>query len=379
MKTNCWLVLGTMIAASAIAQNTNSLPPMPAPVTSPAAEIAPAHAAVDTNAPAAKPVKHKKRAAVVPKKIAIVEPTVTLVPGPAEVAVKNLNVRGQAGLKGEFLMHLTTGDSVTVLGEITLDKHKDYEPAQWAKIAFPTNGQIWVRTQFIDASNQVVLPKKLNLRAGPSENYSVLGVIEHGAPVSKIVTKDGWMRIDPPANAYAFVAAMDLRQEASGNMATNTTPSSETETPMTTNSVSEPEAIVTEPTNAAPEAVDTNTTAAIDTNAAAEVDTNLPPPPPRVVTHEGAVRHVGSIIAPTAYELYDPKTDEDIDYLYTTATNLDLSRYDGMIIIVTGEEGLAERWKDTPVLTIQRILVIDTNNAVTQPIIRSPRATEQHR
>ena len=97
------------------------------------------------------------------------------------------------------------------------------------------------------------------------------------------------------------------------------------------------------------------------------------------MTHEGAVRHVGSIIAPTAYELYDPKTDEDIDYLYTTATNLDLSRYDGMIIIVTGEEGLAERWKDTPVLTIQRILVIDTNNAVTQPIIRSPRATEQHR
>ena len=66
------------------------------------------------------------------------------------------------------------------------------------------------------------------------------------------------MQIDPPTNAYAFVAAMYLRQEASGNMATNTTPSSETETPMTTNSVSEPEPIVTEPTNAVPEAVDTN-------------------------------------------------------------------------------------------------------------------------
>lgn len=350
MKTNYWLILGTMIATGAIAQDTNTLPPMPAPVTSPAAEVAPAPAAVDTNTPAAKPVKHKKRVAAAPKKIAFVEPTVTLVPGPAEVAVKNLNVRGQAGLKGEFLTHLTTGDSVTVLSEITLDKHKAYEPAQWAKIAFPTNGQVWVRAQFID-SNDMVLPKKLNLRAGPGENYSVIGVIERGTPVSEIVTKDGWTQIDPPTNAYAFVAAMYLKQEASGTLATNPAPSTETETPMTTNSVSEPETIVTEPTNAVSEAV--------DTNAAAAVDTNLPPPPPRVVTHEGVVRHVGSVIAPTAYELYDPKTGQEINYLYTTATNLDLSRYNGLRIVVTGEEGLAERWKDTPVLTIERIQVVE--------------------
>jgi uncharacterized protein YgiM (DUF1202 family) len=375
MKTNCWLVLGTMIAAGAIAQDTNSLPPIPAPVTSPAAEVAPAPATVGTNTPAAKPVKHKKRVAAAPKKTAFVEPAVTLVPGPAEVAVTNLNVRGQAGLKGEFLTHLSTGDSVMVLSQINLDKHKLGEPAQWAKIAFPTNAQIWVRAQFIDASNQVVLPKKLNLRAGPSENYSVLGVIERGTPVSEIVTKNGWMRIVPTTNAYAFVAAMYLRQEASGNLATNTAPSTETETPMTTNSVTEQEPIVTEPTNTMtmPEAVDTNAP------AAAEVDTNLPPPPPRVVTHEGVVRHVESIIAPTDYELYDPKTGQEINYLYTTATNLDLGRYKGMRIVVTGEEGLAERWKDTPVLTIQRILVIDTNNAVTPPITQSPRAAGQHR
>ena len=385
MKTNCWLVLGTMIAASAIAQDTNTLPPIPAPVTSPAAEVAPAPApaAPATSTPAAKKtVKHKRRAAVAPKKIEFVEPAVTLVPGPAEVAVTNLNVRGQAGLKGEFLTHLNAGDSVTVLSEITLDKHKPYEPAQWAKIAFPTNGQVWVRAQYID-SNDTVLPKKLNLRAGPSENYSVLGVVERGAVVSEILIKDGWMQIVPPTNAYAFVAAMYLKQEASGNLAANPAPSAETETPMTTNSVSEPEPIVTQPETNAP-AMETNAPApeaaeTAETNtAAAEVDTNLPPPPPRVVTHEGVVRHVGSIIAPTDYELYDPRTDQNIDYLYTTATNLDLSRYDGMRIIVTGEEGLAERWKDTPVLTIQRILVIDTN-AVPQSINRSPRAAQQHR
>ena len=124
MKTNCWLILGTMIAAGAIAQDTNTLPPIPAPVTSPAAEVAPAPA--DTSAPVAAPVKRKR--AVVLKKL--VEPTVALVPGSAEVAVSNLNVRGQAGLKGEFIAHITKGDAVTVLDQINLDKHRIDEPAQ---------------------------------------------------------------------------------------------------------------------------------------------------------------------------------------------------------------------------------------------------------
>ena len=108
----------------------------------------------------------------------------------------------------------------------------------------------------------------------------------------------------------------------------------------------------------------------------AAVDTNVPPPLPRIVSHEGVVRHVFSLITPTEYELYDPTTDKNVDFLYTTTTNLDLSRYVSMRIIVTGEEGLAARWPDIPVLTVQRIQVIDTN-AVPQHIYRSPRAAGQ--
>lgn len=93
---------------------------------------------------------------------------------------------------------------------------------------------------------------------------------------------------------------------------------------------------------------------------------NMPKPqpeennvPPRIVTHEGFVRHVPSVIEPTTYELYDQKTGVPIDYLYTTSTNLDLSRYNSLHIIVTGEEGLAQRWKETPVLTVQKIQVLE--------------------
>ncbi len=360
MKTNCWTILVTMIAAGAIAQGTNNLPPIPPPVTSPTAEVAPAPAAVvDTNASAAKPAKHKAKKHAAVKKTPFVEPTVALVPGPAEVAVSNLNVRGQAGLKGEFLTHLTKGDAVTVLDQINLAKHKAIEPAQWAKIALPANLHIWVHSGFIDESNKVVLPKKLNLRAGPGENYSVLGVIERGAPVTEIITKGDWTQIEPPTNAYAFVAAMYLKQEASGTAVANPPPSTETE-PVTTNTVSEPTPIVTEATNAAPETVESNTPPVAETNAVppAEVDTNLPPPPPRVVTHEGVVRHVTSLIEPTDYELFDPKSGGEIDYLYSTSTNLDLSKYKGARIVVTGEEGLSKRWQKTPVLTIESIHVV---------------------
>src|SRR5882724_1596100 len=175
MKTNCWLVLGTLIAASAIAQDTNTLPPIPAPATSPAAEIAPA--------PAPKPAKKKIAA---PKKIT--EPTVTLIPGPAEIGVSNVNVRGQAGLKGEIIAHLFKGDAVTVLEQINLAKHRADEPAQWAKISYPTNAHVWVSAKYIDAGS-IVTSKKLNLRAGPGENFSTVGVIERGATVVQVETK----------------------------------------------------------------------------------------------------------------------------------------------------------------------------------------------
>ena len=338
---NCWLILGAMIATSAVAQNNtntpNTLPPIPAP--SPAVEPAPSTPAPAAEpAPSAAPVKHKKHKAAAPAK-AITEPTVALVPGPAEVAA-NINARGQAGLKGEVVAHLKKGEAVTVLGQIDLDKHKAGEPAQWAKIALPSSTHAWVKTSYIDATSKTVLPKKLNLRAGPGENYSVLGVIERGTAVNPITTKDEWMQIDPPANSFAFVAAMYLKQEAQAASMPAPTP------------VAEPQTMAT---------------------ATAEPTA----PPMRIVSHEGVVRHVGSPVAPTKYELYDPATDVNINYLYTTSPTLDLSRYVNMRIIVTGEEGLDARWKDTPIINIQSIQVI-SQNAVPHVIFNSPRQSQRH-
>ena len=100
----------------------------------------------------------------------------------------------------------------------------------------------------------------MNLRAGPGENYSVLGVVERGTAVNEITTKGDWTQIETPTNAFAFVAAMYLKQEASGSLAANAAPATETApapTRLRPNADAVPEtqpARATPPTTAAPAA-----------------------------------------------------------------------------------------------------------------------------
>jgi len=412
MKTNCWLILGTMLATTAVAQvNTNKLPEIPPPaLNAPAAPpsiVTPVD--VKTNTPVKK-VVHKKSTGT--KKVKTSTKTakdhvakdhattvapllpVTLVPGPATVAAEHVNLRGQAGLKGEVVGHVQKGDTVTVISEINLDKPKAGEPAQWAKVALPSGTKVWVDSKYIDATNNVVTAKKLNLRGGPGENYSVIGVIEKGAAISAVTTKGDWTQIQTPASAFAFVAASYLKQDGSiidtntpAIVAANPNPNPTPEvvpTPMptptpvtvapapvitptpTTVAVAPPVTPVAPPVTPTPEPVVTPAPAPVTPvtptpTLATDTDTNLPPPPPRIVTHEGTVRASVSLVAPTYFELYDPANDKAIDYLYTTSTNLNLSRYSGLHITVTGEEAMDVRWKDTPVLTIQKIYVLSAD------------------
>jgi SH3-like domain-containing protein len=404
MKKNCWLFLGVMLATTAVAQvNTNKLPVIPAPVVAaktapapaPAAPaalpfIAPEKAAPDvvtkTNAPAKKAVvkPHKKKVVAkvaeksAVKKTAVAAAPVTLVAGPATVSADHVNYRGQAGLKGEAVGHLKKGDTVTVISEINLDKHAADEPAQWAKIALPAGTKAWVNAKFIDATTKTVSAKKLNLRGGPGENYSVLGAIEKGTIINEITNKGDWKQIEAPTNAFAFVAASYLRQEVPVTTPAAPVVEPVPAVPTLTNTVVEPTPIMTQPTTipAAPAttvppamvpnvplpvvpAVPAFVVPAVSTNDVSdEDDTNLPP---RIVTHEGTVRRSVSPVAPTSYELYSPLTDKAINYLFTSSTNLNLGRYNGMTITVTGEEGLEARWRDTPVLTIQKIYVLPGN------------------
>ena len=360
MKNNCWLILGAMLSTSLLAQQaTNPTPsaPIETPAAAPAATLAPVTA--KTDAPAAKAGKKKAatKKAVAKKKAAVPElKTVPLVPGPAVVVASNVNVRGQAKLKSEVVTRVTKGDSVTVIEEIVRNNSGPEEPSAWAKIVLPPGAHVWVNSLFINPSNQTVLPKRLNLRSGPGENYSVIGMLQRGDALKAITTKGDWTEIEAPANAYAFVAAQYLKQEPPAPPAPPPPPPEPPPTPTTVAAVPP----VAPPPTESPMVPPSTETPAI-TNAPAE--TPEPeveePPPPRIVQREGIVRGMTSIQAPSRFVLISPENGRDIDYLYTSSKELDLRRYKGLRIIVTGEEGLDERWGNTPVLTIQKIQVVE--------------------
>ncbi|MCX7867565.1 SH3 domain-containing protein [Limisphaera sp. VF-2] len=313
-------------------------------------------------------------------------------PGPAVVQADSVIVRGQPGLRGERLALLRKGDQVRVFEEIVLDKPARGEPDRWARIALPEGVKVWIHSLFIDVTNKTVRASRLNLRAGPGENFSVLGLLERGETFVETGVMEGdWIQIEPPTNAYAFVASRFLRQEAGEAPAptptppaasTNVPPTPETTTPVT---VAEPPVLAGPPTEPETEPAPTFTEppppgvgadpAALEKareamrqkmaeliaqdEAARAAAAARELPEVRVVTREGRVRRTFSIQAPSRYALVDLETGRTMNYLYTTATNLDLSRYIGLTIRVTGEEGLDPRWKATPVLTIRRIQVLE--------------------
>jgi uncharacterized protein YgiM (DUF1202 family) len=383
MKKNLWIIFAVALSTSVLAQDasntapvlqapppeptpaTNSMPAMPTvtpPVEAPA--TAPATTAPKKKATTSRKKTTTKKTAAAPKKKAPELKTVPLVAGPAVISASHVNVRSKAGLVGEVVTHVTNGSPVTVVEEIHLKKSGPDEPSAWAKILLPSDAKVWVKSSLLE--NAAAL-KKVNLRAGPGENYGVLGTLNKGDAVQVVDTKGEWTQIQAPANAYAFVAAQYLKQEEGGAGATvAANPTATPEPPTTTTAMPDMPTVAAPPTEAPGAGLTTGTaptTGGMPTMPTMPDNTMTPateePPQPRIVEHEGVVRGSFSIQAPSKYQLVSPDTKEPIDYLYTTSTNLDLSRYKGMHIIVTGEEALDPRWKNTPVITIQKIEVLE--------------------
>jgi uncharacterized protein YgiM (DUF1202 family) len=366
---NSYLIFGMMLSGSLLAQQATN--PQPPPVETSASAPAvtsavPADTGV-TNAPAQKKKstakKKSQKKSVAKKKESGAElKTVPLVPGPAVVEANHVNVRGQARLKSEVVARLAKDQRVTVIEEIVRNNSGPDEPSAWAKVLLPSEVHVWINSSFIDSTNKTVKPKKLNVRSGPGENFSVLGRLERGDTVTQINAKGEWLEIEAPTNAFAFVAAQYLKQEPPALV------TSPIEPPPASAAVTNETAIAAAPTETA--ATTTAAQPAVNTNAspqalaaAALAAAMAPAPdvplPKRIVEREGIVRGTFSIQAPTHFELVSPDNGRPIDYLYTTSPNLDLRRYKGLRIVVTGEEGLEERWANTPVITIQKIQVVE--------------------
>jgi len=301
-----------------------------------------------------------------------------LQPGPAKVAGRNVNVRAKATIQSEVVTQMQDGEDVVVEEVILRPDAKGKDPARWAKIAYPTRASTWVHSLYIDESS-AVKPKKLNVRAGPGENYTVVGGLLRGDIIEQLGTKGDWLLIQPPKGSTAYVAAKLLRQEAPvvEEVATTETEVIETtvvdsQEEIATGEAGEPEMVMTEveTTEMAVLGGEPTVTDSGATNGTSDLEP-LPevapvlepvpeePLPPRIVEREGIVRSFTSIQAPSGYKLVSVDNGRKINYLYTTSTNLDLSRYVGLHIMAQGEESLDTRWPDMPLLTLKRIVLVE--------------------
>jgi uncharacterized protein YgiM (DUF1202 family) len=226
----------------------------------------------------------------------------------AVVKKNRVNVRAKATPNSEVITQLKKGETVTVLEEIAAKKPKRGEPAKWAKIQLPPNTPVWVYAPYIETTNNTVNIKRLNLRAGPGERFSIIGRIERGTPVKQIRTTDNWMEIEAPPNAYAFVAAEMLEKSAAPpptQLAANTPKPAPAQPPTTVENV-KPDtapAVATEPVPAPTPVAPTATQPPGLAPQPAPTTAVEAAAPKRVVSREGTVVVSRSIQAPTSYAL----------------------------------------------------------------------------
>jgi uncharacterized protein YgiM (DUF1202 family) len=391
--TGCLLsALAPLTALSVLAQT--AAPPAAAPSAPPSVSTAPATAT--ESAPGAKPkskakAKHHFKHTPVARNTIVLNPPVT-----EEVKSEVLNVRGQPSYVGEVVGHVKKGETVTVLEEITKPGATKDEPTQWDRIVMPTNVAVWVDAAYIDKDKNVRV-KKVNLRGGPGENYSIVGRLEKGTPVVQLRAEKGWLKIEPPSNAYGFVAAKYLEtQEPPSALASTPTPAAGNTPPPAPAPTPAPE-VVNVPNQTAPIVAQTETPLAATAPAPvapapapsapaptsqSEVDQELaalrratapdaPPAPnaipepsataaeapdvPRVVTRDGFVHRSYNIQAPADYELHDIQTGALIDYLQPGPNEKNFKIFVGTRVTVTGPEALDERWPRTPILHIETV------------------------
>jgi len=368
MKLNVWIVsaLAPLTACMVMAQDTAPAPA--AGAATPAPETAPA-------TPARKSSSVKKRVVLNP-------------PAAAVVKSANVNLRGQASFTGETLGHLQKGDTVTVLEQITLSHLKKGEPAEWAQIVMPAAIPVWVDAAYIDSETKTVKARRINLRGGPGENYSVVGRLEKGAAIKEIKTEKGWVAIEAPTNAYAYVAAEFLEMQLPPAVAVVIPAPAPAPAPepqvVNVNTPAPPVAAANEPPVAAPvapapvpqesdadrELEALHRATAVET-APAPVPAPTPAPDaapaptpapaaamvpmaPRIVTREGFVRRGYNIQSPTEYELRDIQSGRLIEYL-EPKPGLNFKIFVGTRVSVTGPEGMDSRWPRTPVLQVQNV------------------------
>ncbi len=112
----------------------------------------------------------------------------------ATVAADRVNLRAQPARNSEVMGQCNAGLELTVVS--TRD--------EWVEVLIPENVDVYAHKDFV--KDGVVTASPLNLRAGPGINYSRVGTVAKGEPVTVRGEFGDWFKIAPPRTATAWVS-----------------------------------------------------------------------------------------------------------------------------------------------------------------------------
>jgi hypothetical protein len=117
-----------------------------------------------------------------------------------EVKVKvtggRVNIRSRASLSGELMGQVMVNDELILTGETN---------GEFVAVFAPEWVECWVAREFLQ--DGIVVPPKLNVRAGANMNYGVVAVANRGDKLEVVREMNDWLKVKAPTNAVAWISS----------------------------------------------------------------------------------------------------------------------------------------------------------------------------
>jgi len=301
---------------------------------------------------------------------------------PAIVTADRVNVRSRPSVaRGEVVTQLARDQKVIIFEEGLPSAGPRDPVSEWTRIEVPAGCPVWVSADHVAMPAGTVKPAHLNVRAGPSEDYAILGTVARGTQLRSLEERNGWLRVEAPLGLSGYVAADFLRPVEQPATAEPALPVVVVPAATPGDQTNQAAHITTEtnaPPASAPGQAPTPATASVRTPVPASVPADHQPPSagpiaspptspvaepetpeispePRIIRREGIVRATWSVQAPTPFELVAADNGRLLDYLLPLSTNVLIRPFHGQHVRILGEEYLEPRWDNAPVIVVHGI------------------------
>ncbi|MFH1478342.1 MAG: SH3 domain-containing protein [Candidatus Omnitrophota bacterium] len=130
--------------------------------------------------------------------VSFAEDIENLFPKSGFIKTDQVNIKAGYNINFENLYKLKKNDPVKIIGEY-------YD---WFKVALPRKAHIYIKTDFVnigEPNTGTLKASRVNLRARPSLNSSVVGQASEPETITIISEENGWYEIEPTIETAGWI------------------------------------------------------------------------------------------------------------------------------------------------------------------------------